>query len=322
MKEIATRDVYGDVLVKLGKENPNIVVLDADLSASTRTKKFAQAFPDRFFNMGIAEQDMMSTAAGLAAAGKLPFVSTFAAFATGRCWDQIRQSICYSNQNVKIVATHAGITVGEDSAMHQANEDIALMRSLPNMTVIVPADGIETEKALEFMLHDKSPTYLRLSRCKTPVIFDESYVFNKSRATILKDGFDATIIATGSMVSKALEASQILNRKGILVRVLNVSTLKPLDHEAVLAAAKETEFIITVEEHSIIGGLGSAVLESLSETDLTLVKRIGINDCFGQSGSPNELLSFYDLTAENIVEVFCNLLSDKIKGLMLTDLKS
>src|SRR4030043_255015 len=203
-KHVSTRDVYGEVLVRLGQQHPNIVVLDADLSCSTRTAQFAKVFPDRFFNMGIAEQDMISTAAGLSTAGKIPFVSTFAVFATGRVWDQIRQSVCYSQQNVKIVATHAGITVGEDSATHQANEDIALMRNFPNMCIIVPADGVETERALEYMAQDNCPTYLRLSRHKFPVIFDDRYTFQKGKAVILEDGSDVTIIAIGIMVSKAL----------------------------------------------------------------------------------------------------------------------
>lgn len=304
----STRDIYGDTLVELGKRSSKVVVLDADLSCSTRTQKFAQAFPERFFNMGIAEQDMIGTAAGLAASGKLPFVSTFAVFATGRCWDQIRQSVCYSNQNVKIVATHAGITVGEDGATHQANEDIALMRCLPNMQVIVPADAVETKKVIEEMFVNFGPTYIRLSRCKTPTIFDSSYVFTVGKATMIEDGYDATIIACGLMVSEALKAREMLAKEGILTRVLNMSTIKPLDSEAVIKASIETRGIITAEEHSIIGGLGSAVAEVVAENYPVKVRRIGVNDCFGVSGSPNELLTYHGLTADKIVAAVKNML--------------
>ncbi len=310
-KSISTRDVYGDVLVKLGQQNPDIVVLDADLSCSTRTAKFAKAFPERFFNMGIAEQDMISTAAGLATAGKIPFVSTFAVFASGRAWDQIRQSVCYSQQNVKIVVTHSGITVGEDSATHQANEDIALMRVLPNMRIIVPADGIETAKALEYMVQEPGPVYLRLSRHKFPVVLDDQYIFRKGKAVTLTEGTEATIIAIGVMISRALEAINILNQEGIQVRLINMSTIKPIDQEAIILAAKETGAIVTAEEHSIIGGLGSAVAEVLSENYPVTLKRIGMRDCFGISGDADELLNYFGLSAQAIVSAVKEVIAQK-----------
>ncbi|MGA1871812.1 MAG: transketolase family protein [bacterium] len=310
-KTISIRDVYGEVLVKLGKQNSNIVLLDADLSCSTRTAKFAKAFPERFFNMGIAEQNMLSTAAGLASCGKIPFVSTFAVFATGQAWSQIRQSICYSCQNVKIVATHAGITVGEDGATHQANEDISLMRSLPNMNIIVPADAIETEKALESIAEDKCYTYVRLSRHKFPLIYDSHYIFEKGKAVVLEDGVDATVIAIGIMVSKALQARRILKREGLSVRVLNMPTVKPIDQNTIIAAAQETGAIVTAEEHSIIGGLGSATAEVLSEHYPVPLKRIGINDCFGISGKAEELLDYYGLTANAIVGAVRKVITNK-----------
>ncbi|MEW5803610.1 MAG: transketolase family protein [bacterium] len=312
IQSLGTRDCYGDVLVRLGEQNSKIVVLDADLSCSTRTEKFAKAFPERFFNIGIAEQDMIATAAGLAASGKIPFVSSFAVFATGRAWDQVRQSICYSMQNVKIVATHAGVTVGEDSATHQANEDIALMRSLPNMSIIVPADGIETEKAIEYLVNnDKSPCYVRLSRCKFPVVFDSHYRFQKGKAALLEDGSDATVIAIGIMINRAIQALEILKKEGIHARLLNMSTIKPIDQEAILAAARETGAIVTAEEHSIIGGLGSAVAEVISEHWPVPLKRIGVRDCFGISGDAEKLLTHYGLTAEAIVQAVKEMIARK-----------
>ncbi|MGA1841223.1 MAG: transketolase family protein [bacterium] len=300
---LGTRDVYGDILVELGEKNKDIVVLDADLSASTRTCKFACAYPERFFNMGIAEQDMISTAAGLATCGKIPFVSTFAVFLTGRAWDQIRQSVCYSDQNVKLVSTHAGITVGEDSATHHANEDIALMRALPNMTVICPADGIETAQVIRFVANHRGPVYVRLARCKFPVIYDDNYHFQIGKSDMLRDGDQATIIAIGIMVSQALEAAESLAKEGIAVRVVNMSTIKPIDKEAILEAACQTGAIVTAEEHSIIGGLGSAVAEALVETNHPChLKRIGTKDCFGVSGKPNELLEKFCLGVKDIIE--------------------
>jgi transketolase len=300
---LGTRDVYGDILVELGEKNKDIVVLDADLSASTRTCKFARAYPERFFNMGIAEQDMISTAAGLATCGKIPFVSTFAVFLTGRAWDQIRQSVCYSEQNVKLVSTHAGITVGEDSATHHANEDIALMRALPNMTIICPADGIETAQLIRVVAHHKGPVYVRLARCKFPVIYDNNYHFQIGKSDMLRDGDQATIIAIGIMVSQALQAAEKLAEEGIAVRVLNMSTIKPIDKEAILEAACRTGAIVTSEEHSIIGGLGSAVAEVLVESNHPCpLKRIGTKDCFGVSGKPEELLEKFCLGVKDIIE--------------------
>lgn len=312
-KKLATRDVYGETLLRLGKKNKNIVVLDADLSCSTRTCKFAKEFPERFFNMGIAEQDMVSTAAGLASCGKIPFVSTFAIFLTGRCWDQIRQSLCYSEQNVKLVSTHAGITVGEDSATHQANEDIALMRVLPKMTVIVPADGYETEAVIETITKYNGPVYVRLSRSSSPIIFNADHDFKIGKAHIVHDGDDVTIIAIGIMVSVALNAASILKQKGINARVINMSTIKPIDMNAITDSARETSAIVTVEEHSIIGGLGSAVSEIVAETIPVPMERIGIKDCFGMSGKPDELLCQFGLNEDAIIKAVENVISRKKK---------
>lgn len=302
-KDMATRDAYGITLVELGKKNPKIVVLDADLSCSTKTSLFAKSFPDRFFNMGVSEQDMMGTAAGLALAGKIPFASTFAIFATGRAWEQIRQSICYSCANVKIVATHGGITVGEDGATHQALEDIALMRVIPSMNVIVPADAYETAQAVLAAAEYYGPIYIRLGRAKVPSVLPAEYKFQIGKAYIFSIGKDINIIANGIMVSEALKAAEILNSKGVNTGVSNFSTVKPLDTETLLEIAKTSKLIVTAEEHSIIGGLGSAVAEFLTENHPVKLKRIGIQDTFGCSGPWKELLKFYGLTAENIVKV-------------------
>ncbi len=302
-KDMATRDAYGHILVELGKNNPHIVVLDADLSCSTKTALFAKNFPERFFNMGIAEQDMMGTAAGLALSGKIPFASTFAIFATGRAWEQIRQTICYSNANVKIVATHGGITVGEDGATHQALEDVALMRVIPTMTVIVPADAYETAQCIVSASEYYGPVYIRLGRAKVPSILPEEYNFKIGKAYIFKMGKEVNIIANGIMLAEALKASEILNKDGISTGVINFSTVKPLDEESLLEIAKSSKLIITAEEHSVIGGLGSAVSEFLSENYPVKIKRIGVKDTFGCSGSWKELLKHYGLTAENIVKV-------------------
>lgn len=301
-QKIATRDAYGDALVALGKKRSDVVALDADLSGSTKTAKFAKAFPERFFNIGIAEQDMMGTAAGLAIGGKLPFASTFAVFATGRAWEQIRQSICYPNLNVKIVASHAGVTVGEDGGSHQSVEDIAVMRVLPHMTVIVPADGVETAQVIEAMAEHKGPCYVRTGRNKVPVICPPDYRFTIGKALVLHPGKDVAIIATGIMVAEALKARELLQADGIDAGVINMSTLKPLDAEAVIAAAKRCGAIVTAEEHSIVGGLGSAVAEVLSESHPTPVVRIGIRDQFGSSGDPDGLLAHYRLSAADIRE--------------------
>jgi len=298
--KIATREAYGKALVKLGHQRADVVVLDADLSKATKTDFFAKEFPDRFFDVGIAEQNLMGTAAGLALGGKIPFASTFAVFATGRAFDQIRQSIVYPHVNVKIAATHAGITVGEDGASHQAFEDIALMRVLPDMAVIVPADAVETEQVVMAAAQFSGPMYIRLGRLAVPVLFDSDYKFELGRAQKLREGKDATVIACGVMVSEALQAAEVLAQDGIEVRVVNMSTIKPLDRTAVIEAAKETRFIVTAEEHSIIGGLGSAVAEVLAEECLVPMARIGMRDTFGESGSPAELMQKYHLTAETI----------------------
>jgi transketolase len=300
-KPKATRDAYGDALLELGKKRPEIVALDADLSGSTKTGKFAKAFPDRFFNMGIAEQDMIGTAAGLALTGKIPFASTFAVFETGRAWDQIRLTVCYSNTNVKLVATHGGITVGEDGASHQALEDVALMRALPNMTVIVPADATETDSVIKAVADMKGPVYVRLGRAKVPYIMPDDYSFTPGKAFVFSIGKDANIIANGIMVGIARDAAAALARDGIDAGVINMSTVKPLDEETVLSAAKSSGLIVTAEEHSIIGGLGGAVSEYVSETFPVAVKRVGINDSFGCSGSAGELMKFHGITAEDIV---------------------
>ena len=299
--KIATREAYGKALVKLGKINDDVVVLDADLSKSTKTNDFYKAYPDRFFNMGIAEQNLVGAACGFAAAGKIPFASTFAMFATGRAFEIIRNSACYPKLNVKICATHAGITVGEDGGSHQSVEDISLMRSIPNMTVLVPADGVEAEKMIFAAAEYNGPMYVRLGRSAVPTLFDENYNFEIGKGVVLREGNDATIIACGMMVNEALIAADMLKEENINVRVINMSTIKPIDTELIIKAAKETKAIVTAEEHSIIGGLGSAVSEVVSENHPVKVKKVGLNDCFGESGTPGELLEKYGLTAKNIV---------------------
>ncbi len=302
MSKIATREAYGKALVKLGKMNDDVVVLDADLSKSTKTNDFLKAYPNRFFNMGIAEQNLVGAACGLAAAGKVPFASTFAMFATGRAFEVIRNSVCYPKLNVKIAATHAGITVGEDGGSHQSVEDISLMRSIPNMTVVVPADGIEAEKMIFAAAEFDGPMYIRLGRSAVPTIFEEDYNFEIGKGVVLRDGNDVTIIACGIMVNEALIAADMLKEENINARVINMSTIKPIDTDLIIKAAKETKAIVTAEEHSVIGGLGSAVSEVVSESNPTIVKKVGMNDCFGESGTPGELLEKYGLTAEKIVE--------------------
>ena len=299
--KIATREAYGKALVKLGKINDDVVVLDADLSKSTKTNDFYKAYPDRFFNMGIAEQNLVGAACGFAATGKIPFASTFAMFATGRAFEIIRNSACYPKLNVKICATHAGITVGEDGGSHQSVEDISLMRSIPNMTVLVPADGVEAEKMIFGAGEYNGPLYVRLGRSVVPTLFDENYNFEIGKGVVLREGDDATIIACGMMVNEALIAADMLKEENINVRVINMSTIKPIDTELIIKAAKETKAIVTAEEHSIIGGLGSAVSEVVSENHPVKVKKVGLNDCFGESGTPGELLEKYGLTAKNIV---------------------
>lgn len=299
---MATRDAYGKALVRLGAVNSEIVVLDADLSKSTKTAEFAKAFPERFFQVGIAEQNLMGTAAGLALAGKIPFASSFAVFATGRAFEQIRNSIAYPRLNVKIAASHAGISVGEDGASHQSIEDVALMRVLPNMTVVVPADARETEKAVEAAINLNGPVYLRLGRLALPMVYEEDYKFKIGQVVELRSGTEATVIANGLMVNKAIKAADILAREGRSIRVLNMHTVKPLDNEAVIKAARETGAIVTAEEHSIIGGLGSAVAEVLVENSPVPLVRVGIKDEFGESGKPEELLEKYGLTTNHLVE--------------------
>ena len=303
IKKMATRDAYGEALLELGRTREDVVVLDADLSGSTKTKKFGKEFPKRFFNIGVSEQDLIGTASGLSLTGKLPFASTFAVFETGRAWEQIRQTVCYSHLNVKLVATHSGITVGEDGASHQAVEDVALMRVLPNMTVIVPADGNETRQVIHAVAAYNGPVYVRLGRSKIPQVMPEDYSFKIGKAYTFHLGKDATIIAMGIMVAAALDAAEIMKRDGLDVGVINMSTVKPLDTESVLKAAEKSKLIVTAEEHSIIGGLGSAVSEFLSERHPARVVRIGIKDDFGCSGTSPELLNLYGLTSENIVKI-------------------
>ena len=303
MEKKATRLAYGEALVKLGKINKDVVVLDADLTKSTMTTFFQKEFPNRHLNMGIAEANMMATAAGIATTGKIPFASTFAVFAAGRAFDQIRNSIAYPHLNVKICPTHAGVSLGEDGGSHQSIEDIALMRVLPCMVVLSPADAVETEKMIFAVAEYKGPVYVRLGRLPVPIIFDEDYKFEIGKAVTLTQGNDVALIATGLLVYEALEAAKILKEKGINARVINMSTIKPLDNETVLKAAKECKFIVTSEEHSIIGGLGGAVAEYLSEVHPTKVIRHGVNDVFGQSGEGNEMLDKYKLRAKDIVEI-------------------
>lgn len=299
---IATRDAYGKALFQLGMRRKDIVVLDADLSGSTKTAMFAKAFPERFFNIGVSEQDMVGVAGGLSLTGKIPFASTFAIFETGRAWEQVRQTICYSRLNVKLVATHAGITVGEDGASHQALEDIAVMRVLPEMTVIVPSDGFETEQVISTIAEYEGPVYVRLGRGKVPPVMPKDYRFKIGKAYVFHLGKDLNIIATGIMVSEALKARDLLKADGIDAGVINMSTIKPLDEETVLKAVEASNFIITAEEHSIIGGLGSAISEYLSEERPVRIKRIGVRDRFGRSGKPEELMKLYGLTASDIVK--------------------
>ena len=298
----ATRESYGEALIQIGHENENIVVLDADLSKSTKTNGFKTEFPDRFFNAGIAEQNLMGMAAGMSNIGLIPFASTFAVFATGRAFEIIRNSICYPKANVKIAATHAGITVGEDGGSHQSIEDIALMCSLPNMTVIVPADHREAMEATKAAAMMEGPVYLRFGRCNTEDIFDDSYKFEIGKGTEIKKGDDAAIIATGMMVQKAIEAAKYLESEGIHVRVINISTIKPIDKEIIIKAAKETKGIVTAEEHSIIGGLGSMVSSVVCDKYPCKVKMIGIEDKFGESGTPDELMEKFKLTSDAISE--------------------
>lgn len=303
-KKIATRQSYGEILKELGEQNENIVVLDADLSTATKTEIFAKEFPNRFFDMGIAEQDMIGTAAGFATCGKIPFASTFAVFAAGRAYDQIRNSVCYPNLNVKICATHAGVTVGEDGPTHQMLEDISMMRTIPNLKVFSPCDDIETRFIIKEISKIKDPCYVRLSRLATPIIYDENEKFVLGKAKQIGTGNDATIFATGVCVPEAIKAKEILEKKGIFVRVVDIHTIKPIDKQTIIKCAKETNRIITVEDHSIIGGLGSSICEVLSEEYPCKVTRLGVKDCFGKSGNGAELMKYFGIDYEAIVKLF------------------
>ncbi len=307
------REAYGKTLCELGAENNKIVVLDADVSSSTQTKMFAEQFPNRFFNSGIAEQDMIATAAGLASQGKIPFVSTFAMFATGRTYDQIRNSICYPKFNVKIVATHGGVTVGEDGASHQALEDIALMRNLPNMTVIVPADYNECQQVIKYAAEYNKPMYIRIPRSNLPDIFSPQYNFDLT-AKVINEGNDISIISNGETLIEAINAAQILKDKGISAQIIHCPLVKPIDKNILkLISNCKNKLIFTVENHSIIGGLGSAISELITDEGLGLkLVRIGVNDKFGQSGTASELLDYYGLSSDKIAEVVTNEMKKKI----------
>lgn len=298
----ATRESYGETLVKLGEKHQDIVVLDADLATATKTVNFAKKFPERFFDMGIAEANMMSTAAGMATTGKVPFASTFAVFAAGRSYDQIRNSICYPNLNVKICSTHAGITVGEDGATHQMLEDISLMRTLPNMTVLSPADDVETAWAIEQAYQIKGPVYVRLSRLATPIIYDENQKFELGKMIQIGNGTEATVFATGDVLCEAIKAKEELEKLGIAIRVIDVPTIKPIDEEMIIKCAKETKRLISIEDHSIIGGLGSSISEVLTTKYPAKLERMGIHDTFGKSGKAEELIHYYHLDAEAIIK--------------------
>lgn len=298
--EIATREAYGSKLAELGGKHANIVVLDADLSGSTKTGVFAKKYPERFFNMGVAEQDMMGTAAGLATCGKTVFLSTFAIFASGRAWEPFRQSIAYPHLDVKVCATHSGLSVGEDGASHQAIEDISLMRTIPGVKVFVPVDGVETERMLEVMIQEPGPCYLRLGRAKSPVIYDASYRFVTGKGNILKKGNDICLFTMGYVTSMVLEAAGKLEAKGFSVSVVNLSSIKPIDEELIVSMAKSHKHLATVEEHSVIGGLGSAVAEVLVSHYPKKLLRLGVQDQFGQSGDALKVLAFYGLSADRI----------------------
>ena len=309
IKKIATRASYGEALVELGKEHDDVVVLDADLAAATKTGTFKKAVPDRFFDCGIAESNLMGVAAGIATTGMVPFASTFAMFAAGRAFEQVRNSIGYPHLNVKIGATHAGISVGEDGATHQCNEDIALMRTIPGMTIICPADDVEAKAAVKAAYEMDGPVYLRFGRLAVPVINDTpDYKFEIGKGVTLREGKDVTIVATGLCVNSALEAAELLAKDGIEAKVINIHTIKPLDEELIVTAAKETGKVVTVEEHSVIGGLGGAVCEVLGEKAPVPVKRIGVNDVFGESGPAVKLIEKYGLDGNGVytsVKAFC-----------------
>ncbi len=314
IKKTSMRNTYGDILVRLGAMYKNIVVLDADLAKSTQTIRFGKTYHDRFFDMGISEQDMMSTAAGLAASGMSVFVSTFAMFAAGRPWEQIRNSICYPNLPVKIVATHGGLSVGPDGPTHQACEDLAIMRVLPNMKIIVPADSVETERIIEFLAtYYESPVYLRLARMNTPLVFNNDYKFEFGKGIKIKEGKDLTIISTGITLFNVLKSYDILTQIGIFPEVIHMPTIKPIDQQMIIESVKKTGRIITIEEHSIIGGLGGAVAEVLSENYPAYLVRLGIKDMFAESGEPDELFEKYGLSENHIIEAAKNIVKNNIK---------
>ncbi len=303
-ERIATRESYGKTLVELGKENENIVVLDADLAGATKTNLFAKEYPERFLDMGIAEANMLGTAAGLATCGKIPYASTFAVFAAGRGYDQIRNSICYPNLNVKICATHAGVTVGEDGATHQMLEDLSLMRTLPNMTVISPSDDTQTKWVIKEISKLEGSFYVRLARLATPVIYEENQKFEIGKAIQIGNGTDGTVFATGVTVAEAIQAQEELKAQGIDIRVVDVHTIKPIDQDIIVKCAKETKRLVSIEDHSVIGGLGSAISEVLSEKYPAKLERMGMKDTFGKSGKAEELMAYFGLTAKAIVEKF------------------
>ena len=300
----ATRKSYGEALVELGKENKDVVVLDADLSGATKTELFAKEFPDRFFDMGIAEADMMGTAAGLSTCRKIPYVSTFAMFAAGRSYDQIRNSICYPKLNVKICATHAGITVGEDGATHQMIEDISLMRTLPNMIVLSPSDDVQTKWMISEISKIKGPVYVRLARFATEEIYDKNQKFEIGKAIQHGEGTDGTVFAIGVTVQEALKAQKELQAKGISIRVIDMFSIKPIDREMIIKCAKETKKLISIEDHNVIGGLGSAISEVLTDEYPSKLIRLGIKDIFGKSGKAEELMKYYDISKEDIIVNF------------------
>ena len=308
---MATRDAYGKALVELAEKRQDFVVLDADLAAATKTGMFKKAHPEMFYDCGIAEGNMMSVAAGIAATGKLVFASSFAMFAAGRAFEQVRNSIGYPHLNVKIGATHAGISVGEDGATHQCCEDIALMRTIPGMTIINPADAVEARLAVLAAAEWDGPVYMRFGRLAVPVVFDENYKFEIGKGALLKEGTDVTVIATGLMVKEAMEAYELLKNEGISARIVNIATIKPIDRDIVIKAAKETGAIVTAEEHSVIGGLGSAVSEVITEECPVPVIKVGVKDTFGMSGPANELLDIFGLRAKDIVEAAKKAISAK-----------
>lgn len=309
--KVATREAYGKALLRLGETRPDVVVLDADLSGSTKTKAFSKAFPERFFNIGVAEANMMGTAAGLAAMGKTVFASSFAMFAAGKAWEQVRQSICVPNLPVKICATHAGLTVGEDGKSHQMLEDIALMRVLPHMSVVVPADGTEAEKAVEAVCDHRGPVYVRLSRAATPVLFDSSYRFELGKGQVLRDGKDVALVATGVEVSACVEAAELLAGRGIQARVINIATIKPIDEALLVQAARDCGCVLTAEEHQVNGGLGTAVAQVLCQHAPVPMDLCGMTDEFGQSGTAGELLAHYGLDAASLAERAAQLVGRK-----------